>query len=329
MLTLGCQSAEVELSQSERHFKSTAFEIGFSILPFEGMNKLNFPPLPSFSSSLTSLFFFFDTMSASLLEAAATGDLDYIKSNTKALKDKNERGWTALHFAARYGQLAVATFLRDSVPELLEMENNEGKTPSQLAQFWGYDQVAELLTPTTPASDASETEAVVAKQVNHVNFFAGSPLNRQVSQSALFSLSLSLLTFFLTRYGWLRTNNEKLNELVRADNARFLLFSNLDPAFQDTDLYFAPYSQVASLITADFGAAAETSDVALVFLGMDEKTSEQPIPYWALDVTVKPKSPFKDTLERLHQGNVSFLYRKHHSLFFLLTYTCRIRKGRP
>jgi NAD+ diphosphatase len=138
-------------------------------------------------------------MSASLLEAAATGDLDYIKSNTKALKDKNERGWTALHFAARYGQLAVATYLRDSVPELLDMENNEGKTPSQLAQFWGYDQVAELLTPaaTTPATDASETEAVVAKQVNHVNFFAGSPLNRQVVQPTP-TFFFSYIFFFLT-----------------------------------------------------------------------------------------------------------------------------------
>jgi NAD+ diphosphatase len=145
-------------------------------------------------------------MSASLLEAAATGDLDYIKSNTKALKDKNERGWTALHFAARYGQLAVATYLRDSVPELLDMENNEGKTPSQLAQFWGYDQVAELLTPQTtpPATDASETEAVVTKQVNHVNFFAGSPLNRQVVQP----YPLSSYTFFFYKQIWLVTNEQ-------------------------------------------------------------------------------------------------------------------------
>jgi hypothetical protein len=70
------------------------------------------------------------------------------------------------------------------------------------------------------------------------------------------------------------------------------------------------------LITADFGAASETSDVALVFLGIDEKTGEQPIPYWALDVTVKPKSPFKDTLERLHQGKRFLpLQETTHSLF--------------
>ncbi|KAI8329970.1 NUDIX hydrolase domain-like protein [Chlamydoabsidia padenii] len=113
----------------------------------------------------------------------------------------------------------------------------------------------------------------VATQVNHVNFFAGSPLNR---------------------YGWYRTNNDKLNELARAPNARFLLFSKLDPLFQDTQLYFASYSQVASLIGAD----TEQDRPALVFLGIEDKEG---IPYWALDVTVKPASPFKDTLEQLHQ----------------------------
>jgi hypothetical protein len=114
---------------------------------------------------------------------------------------------------------------------------------------------------------------------------------------------------------------------VRADNARFLLFSNLDPAFQDADLYFAPYSKVAPLITADFGAASETSDVALVFLGIDEKTGEQPIPYWALDVTVKPKSPFKDTLEHLHQGKRFPSFTGNYSLSLFMMYTCRFRKG--
>ncbi|ORZ07094.1 NUDIX hydrolase domain-like protein [Absidia repens] len=244
-------------------------------------------------------------MSASLLEAAATGDLDTIKSQTKALKDRNERGWTALHFAARYGQLEVATYLRDQAPDLLAVVNNEGKTPAQLAQFWGYDQVAQLLTPATnddkqqqqqqqPAAGASGPVAL-AQQVNHVNFFAGSPLNR---------------------YGWYRTNNDKLNQLVKASNARFILLNKLDPLFdQDNKLYFAPYDQVAGLI-GEFSDDTTTEDSLrprLIFLGVDEQqhkddskaagAASEGIPYWALDVSAAKQetNPFHSSLQQLHQ----------------------------
>ncbi|CAO3601216.1 unnamed protein product [Absidia cylindrospora] len=228
-------------------------------------------------------------MSASLLEAAATGDLDSIKSQTKALKDRNERGWTALHFAARYGQLEVATYLRDQAPDLLTVVNNEGKTPAQLAQFWGYDQVAQLLTPTTkeekqqPAVSVSGPVAL-AHQVNHVNFFAGSPLNR---------------------YGWYRTNNDKLNQLVQASNARFLLLNKLDPLFdQDNKLYFASYDQVAALI-GKFSSDEEenSSRPRLIFLGVDENQKDEGIPYWALDVSAAKQetNPFHSSLQQLHQ----------------------------
>jgi NAD+ diphosphatase len=64
--------------------------------------------------------------STSVFEAAAAGDIEYLKSHSSELSTKNDRGWTPLHFAARYGQLEVVTYLVDKkVPT--EITNSEGK----------------------------------------------------------------------------------------------------------------------------------------------------------------------------------------------------------
>lgn len=64
--------------------------------------------------------------SASIFEAAAAGDIQYLKSHSSELSAKNNRGWTALHFAARYGQLDVVTYLvEQKVPT--DVTNSEGK----------------------------------------------------------------------------------------------------------------------------------------------------------------------------------------------------------
>lgn len=72
--------------------------------------------------------------STSVFEAAAAGDIGYLKSHTSELSTKNDRGWTPLHFAARYGQLDVVTYLvEQKVPT--EITNSEGKVrnaPSEL-----------------------------------------------------------------------------------------------------------------------------------------------------------------------------------------------------
>ncbi|KAI8080064.1 NUDIX hydrolase domain-like protein [Halteromyces radiatus] len=217
-----------------------------------------------------------------IFEAAASGDLDYIKNQPQAtLKSRNDRGWTVLHFAARYGQLDIATYLRDNHGELLTVVNGDGKTPAQLAQFWGYDQVAQLLSPPQQEQQQSKEQlSSLSKQVNHVNFFAGSPLNR---------------------YGWYRTEQDHLNRLMHATNARFLLFSKLDPLFDKNDkktgLYWADVEKIK----------AASLEGALVFLGIDERfvsdkegDAKEGIPYWALDITVNEKDN-NMTLVQLHQ----------------------------
>lgn len=111
-----------------------------------------------------------------LFEAAASGDVDFLKKNKRQLGLANERGWTALHFAARFGQLQVAQFIKESGGDL-SITNGEGKTASQVAAFWGNDEIAKLLASAVVASKASETSPSPFPEHYSV-VFGGNPLNR-------------------------------------------------------------------------------------------------------------------------------------------------------
>jgi NAD+ diphosphatase len=111
-----------------------------------------------------------------IFEAAAAGDIEFIQKNIKQLNEKNERGWTPLHFAARFGQKAVAQLLKENGADLT-MVNGEGKTAAQVAAFWGNDAIAQLLTIATSTS-ATISVAGSPYPDNYTAVFAGNPLNR-------------------------------------------------------------------------------------------------------------------------------------------------------
>ena len=82
-----------------------------------------------------------------------------------------------LHFAARFGQLETAKVIKESGGDL-NITNGEGKTASEVASFWGNDEIAKLLAP---AKVESATEAVATSSPypdNYTAVFAGNPLNR-------------------------------------------------------------------------------------------------------------------------------------------------------
>lgn len=119
--------------------------------------------------------------SADFFEAAATGDIEYLKQHVQKSKNaKNERGWTALHFAARFGQLEAAQLLKDSGADLT-LVNGEGKIASQVATFWGNDAIAKLLAVAPPPPKEEVTGAVSVGSPfpdNYSAVFAGNSLNR-------------------------------------------------------------------------------------------------------------------------------------------------------
>lgn len=231
-------------------------------------------------------------MSNNVFEAAASGDIGYLEKHKSDIGSKNERGWTVLHFAARYGQRQVVDLVLQLSGCDREATNSEGKTAAEVAQFWGYDDIAKLLgtstTTTTTQEPSSQQQQLQPFPPNHVNFFADSPLNRFVSYMTKVD---DILHGDNNRYSWYRNDKNKLRELVRGPRARFLVMSELNPLFDDNGIYFATYDEVASVIEKalpeqeENKLVPEEDEIILVFLGIDER--EDNAVYWALDVTPK------------------------------------------
>ncbi|KAF7726885.1 Peroxisomal NADH pyrophosphatase nudt12 [Apophysomyces ossiformis] len=211
-------------------------------------------------------------MSSNIFEAAASGDITYLKQHVHELGTKNERDWTALHFAARYGQAEVAEYLTQRNAGDLEAVNSEGKTPLQLAQFWGSDHVVKIL------QQVGQPKALAGPfPPNRSHFFGGNHLNR-----------------------WYRSDKAILGRLVRAPTSRFIVFSNLDILMSKDGLYYANFNELAFIIE-QFDKETFGAEFTLVFLGIDEAggKGEDGISYWAVDIT--PRGAYKDEFERLNK----------------------------
>ncbi|KAG0163633.1 Peroxisomal NADH pyrophosphatase nudt12 [Apophysomyces sp. BC1015] len=199
-------------------------------------------------------------MSYNVFEAAAEGDVAYLKRYSQNLDEKNERGWTVLHFAARYGQVEATEYLTQHNMCELTAVNAEGKTALQLAQFWGWKQVVEILQHA--AEPKGKNSPYLPKRPH---FFAESPLNR-----------------------WYRSDKTILGRLLRAPTSKFVVLSNLNLLISDKALSFASYDDVA-LVVEQFDKEAFCDEFTLVFLGIDEANGkgEDGVAYWALDITPK------------------------------------------
>ncbi|KAG2209695.1 hypothetical protein INT47_001841 [Mucor saturninus] len=199
---------------------------------------------------------------SNLFEAAAAGDIDYLQKNKSQINDKNERGWTALHFAARFGQLEAAEFLQKNGADL-SMTNGEGKTASQVAIFWGNDKIAKLLTP-----------HVEEKATTHTN-----------------PLFPDNYTAAITIYGWNRGKPEFLSALARSPRSNYIVLNKLQALYNtEGGIHYIKYNQVFSAVDrvyTDCGFNNANTDTILVFLGIDESEGQgaEGQAYWALDLT--------------------------------------------
>ncbi|RUS23795.1 hypothetical protein BC938DRAFT_474620, partial [Jimgerdemannia flammicorona] len=238
---------------------------------------------------------------ANIHEAAAAGNIAFLSSNRHFLNLQNERGWTPLHFAARYGQTEAVAFLVAEKADT-RLVNSEGKTAAQVAQFWGFEEVAKVLGEGVEASVVvEETEEVnkVGKRrrftENYKNFFAGGKLNR---------------------FGFLRTENAYLSRALTSPTSRFLLLSNGRPLFDiaqsPTTIAWLSYADVAGVVPNPYenlaqGAAPEPlghgeSELIVVFLGVMEERNEgaeSGPAYWAVDAS--PRGSLKEKMTALEK----------------------------
>jgi ankyrin repeat protein len=79
-----------------------------------------------------------------LMLSALKGYLPLVKLLVEGDADVNKPGWTALHYAATGGQLAVMTFLLDN-SAYIDAESPNGTTPLMMAAMYGSPQAVKVL----------------------------------------------------------------------------------------------------------------------------------------------------------------------------------------
>lgn len=237
---------------------------------------------------------------ASVFEAAAAGDVAYLTSHAHLLGTTNDRKWTPLHFAARYGQTrAIEVLLTQSTVDKAAV-NDEGKTAAQMAMFWGFEEAARLLGGVAKKEEERKGEGAVAvtrfPDVRR-NYFSGNRLNR---------------------YGWARDNKDFLSHALISPNSNFILFANLNPLFEPSEKAIAliKYADIAEIAGNPFAESSESPktdyETILVFLGIDEtkggdfSNGKDVCAFWTLDITPKDQAT-KAAMKKYEDAGFKFV----------------------
>ncbi|KAF8931194.1 Peroxisomal NADH pyrophosphatase nudt12 [Dissophora ornata] len=278
--------------------------------------------------------------SVDVFEAAAAGDLEMIKSLGRIhLEAKNDRGWTPLMFAARYGHAAVVEYLLANAKVDHAVENKDGKTAAELAEFWGsteavavFDRLApnkkkvqhSIGSPFAPSVDpmAAGAGIITAGGNGQKSGIADWWKARTVQKAK----PLHFTGATHNRLSFLRTDKEYLQESVKASSTRFLILADHGLMFKSTtkDLAFASYEDIKGLIGND-PLDNLPEGLALVFLGADETGSEQPqqegevlvrgrrgIGYWALDMSAGGPTSTQELKDAVKSFTDSFKEKHGH-----------------
>ncbi|KXS20473.1 hypothetical protein M427DRAFT_376257 [Gonapodya prolifera JEL478] len=241
-----------------------------------------------------------------LFQACADGNVDAVrKFLPQMVNQANDRGWTPLHFAARFGHVAVAKELLAAGAKPTSADK-DGRTPLELASFWGHSQIVELfsaagapskspLSPPTPkksttgrvtlglSSPAQKSSISTTASVKNLETTtkavddAAGVLEGTVS-SELRSTMKEFTNFFagnkLKRLSEKRTDSTFISSLLSRDTTRYIIFNGQQALFHSPvssssssqrSLQFLSYTDVASYI--DLSGRSKRQ---WVFLGVDE-----------------------------------------------------------
>ncbi|KAI9334999.1 NUDIX hydrolase domain-like protein [Zopfochytrium polystomum] len=209
---------------------------------------------------------------------AVLGKLPSDTARSDLVNRRNDRSWTPLHMAARYGFLdAVKTFV--ALGASTTALNDKNQSPIDLALQWNYAECASAMgwSPPPPPTAANTSTSVVAPTpaAQQQNFFAGNPLNRRSE---------------------VRDDGPALVRLLH--NAKFIIFSQLKPVISNKRVVWFDRADIEACLPSEYtletialsiaktrdATAAGASFPILVFLGEDEGKT----PYWAVDATNLP-----------------------------------------
>ncbi|XP_067666461.1 NAD-capped RNA hydrolase NUDT12-like isoform X1 [Haliotis asinina] len=199
-----------------------------------------------------------------LFDSAAKGNVEHVLTLLKAAVDvdaKNDRGWTALMFAARNGQVSVIKSLLEQGSSV-NILNSSGQTALDIANFWNHSDASSALSDST----------VVPTQECR-NYYSVNPLNRASDR---------------------RKHPEWIDQAVKRDNTKFIVFSDLNPFLkQDPSVTSRKSKYILCLFSYKQLAEHIAKKPLLIFLGLETWDSESAV-WFAVDVTGYEESKLKD-----------------------------------
>ncbi|KAG0053966.1 NADH pyrophosphatase [Gryganskiella cystojenkinii] len=274
---------------------------------------------------------------ADIFEAAASGNLDHIKTLGRIhLEAKNERGWTPLMFAARYGHTAVVEYLLADVKVDPMVQNQDKKTAADLAEFWGSTEALSVFDRLAPKSRTTVTITSSGSPFNSppspmTAAAGGMTATGSTSQKSGMAdwwkrrtihenRTLHFTGGVHNRLSFLRTDKEYLQASVQAPTTKFLLLADHGVLFKSTtkDLAFANYQDIQHLIGSD-PLNNLPDGLVLVFLGADETGTEETlvhgrrgVGYWALDISAKGPGVSQELKDATEKFTNSFTESQGH-----------------
>ncbi|KAJ7335727.1 hypothetical protein JRQ81_013668 [Phrynocephalus forsythii] len=193
---------------------------------------------------------------------AAIGDLArlvaLLSHSPSLINESAKNGWTALMYAARNGHFEIAqTLLEKGCDKFITNASNQ--TALDIARFWGYKNIANLLSD---AKDGLQPFLLTSPVREHENYFSKTLLDRKSEK---------------------RVDSKWLNVKQKQPTTVYILFSNLNPLvasdddskessrFPKTKLCRLCYKEVEEYLK-------QLETVTLIFLGVELQMKDSLLP---------------------------------------------------
>lgn len=187
-------------------------------------------------------------------------ELSFLLKSTVNVDQRNEKGWTALMFAARHGQTGVIETLLEKGCDT-NIVNKTGQTAQDIALFWDQNLAAKLIEAHMKGENPDQ-------QLR--NFFSLNHLDRASEK---------------------RKDKEWLQAKISDETSQFLLLSELKPFVLPIKDKTSKWRYRLCWLDHNKISSHLTSDTVILFLGIDHSSSQS---LFAIDVSGKEESKFKD-----------------------------------
>ncbi|XP_062985631.1 NAD-capped RNA hydrolase NUDT12 isoform X1 [Elgaria multicarinata webbii] len=187
-----------------------------------------------------------------LHSCAAAGDkarLATLLSHSPSLINETAKnGWTALMYAARNGHFEIVQVLLEKGCDK-SVTNTSNQTAQDIARFWGYKNIANLLAN---EKDGLQPFFLTNQVTEHENYFSRAFLDRKSEK---------------------RVDSKWLNLKQKQPTTVYILFSNLNPLVTSDDgeeSFQNPKVKLCKLCYKDVKEyLVQTEAVTLIFLGVE------------------------------------------------------------